>query len=181
MNCDSANKLLDEMECGELTPQQERELEGHCLLCQNCAATLALLKAENAALARLKEPELPGNMERAVMEKLKAEFAPPLKVSDCIMALSILLVPVLATMGWSIAAEHNPLPEVSSSLEAYLQLLPNQLLEAAGSAGRNLFPAQSVFGGMSGMEKVLAAALGLGIVLASRMLPDHKLNERRHL
>jgi len=175
MNCDDAKKLFDALD--GLTTEQNRELEAHCLICRACACELALLKAVNA----LREPLPSERLNRAVMEKLKEDFAPALKVSDCVCALAILIAPVLAALSCQIVSEHNIMSTVSSSFESYRQLLPGFVLDAAEFARRNMLPAQSPLAGISGVAEFFALALGLLIVLASGILPAHKLDERRHL
>lgn len=72
-DCDRYIEWISAQLDGELTADQERELERHLALCPSCRELRSQLAAAHAAFAQLDEVEAPEGFARGVMDRIQAQ------------------------------------------------------------------------------------------------------------
>lgn len=76
MECDRCMELLALRPDGELSDEEERELEEHLAACPDCRAAGAQLAALRDAFPELEEVPVPEGFAQGVMDRIRAEASP---------------------------------------------------------------------------------------------------------
>ncbi len=80
MNCEQMTALLSAYVDGELTEQEEMQVQEHLAQCADCRALLEQLQALHTSFSDLEEIPAPEGFAQGVMSRIKAEERPKAKV-----------------------------------------------------------------------------------------------------
>ena len=175
--CASAQALISAAADGELTLQEQQELQAHLALCPECRAAYDQTMAIRDAFAQWaeEEVELPGDLTAAVMQKIRQEspkkprrrpyFSLALAAACCaLMVLGYQLIPRSGNVADSIA----PAGEKSLPQEAQSDALQEESKTDAG----DLSPQVNTAVAPSGQDSPDDVALMEGVITYFHTSPD---------
>ena len=96
MNCEQAGQKMQELLDGEIPGPLKAALLAHCDQCESCHSDYRALLLLTTELRQLPSQEPGPDFRSALMSKLEHETVKPLKVSDLLLASTLLMAPVLA-------------------------------------------------------------------------------------
>src|SRR5687768_3392976 len=72
MNCSDIRPLLSDYHDGEITPEQQRQVERHLAGCADCARVLAEYRAISSDFRAMAVPAVPSGLRRDVWRRIEA-------------------------------------------------------------------------------------------------------------